>query len=90
MKKKKKISGAIVGMKLPKQVQRQMQAKYETVEEMREKSQKRDEALQKRGFLKSHASISSSYGILNGMKSTYGGAKKKISKFLNVISIPMK
>jgi len=90
MKKKKKKVSNVVSANIPKQVQRQLQAKYETVEEMQERAQKRDEVLQKRGFLKSHASISSSYGILNGMKSTYGGAKKKISKFLHVISIPMK
>lgn len=68
MKKKKKKVSIIAHTKIPKQVQRQMQAKYESVEQMQEKAMKRDELLQKIGFLKSHAGISSSYGILNGIK----------------------
>ena len=90
MAKNKKKKGFVIDKSLPKQIQRQLEAKYSTVEDMQEKAGKRDEALQKKGFLKSHASISAAYGVLNGMKSTYSGAKKNIRKFLHITSIPMK
>ncbi len=90
MAKKKKNKVDWSKRNLPKQVIRQMQAKYETVEDMQEKSKKRDEFMRKRGVLKSNAGISTAYGVLNSMKTSYDGVKKKVRKFLNITPIPMK
>lgn len=90
MAKKKKRLVDWSKLNLPKQVIRQMQAKYETVEDMQEKSKKKDELMRKRGVLKSNAEVSSAYSVLNSMKTSYDGVKKKARKFLNITSIPMK
>jgi len=87
MARKKKKKKAEIDMHLPKQVVRQLQAKYESVETMQEKAQQRDEMLRKRGFLKSNASVSSAYGELDNLKANYSS---KARRFVNITSIPMK
>ena len=85
-KKKKKREKEIIDRSLPKQVIRQLEAKYESVEEMRLKAQERDKMLQKRGFLKSHASASSAYSALNVLRANY---TRNARRFVNITSIPM-